>query len=84
MRSEQDDFGRLCGGLSQTLPGLLDHILRSHGSNRIAPHGGLGSVGESVEPTLSIAAIRERMGTEPMTTDEFLATFGSLPADDEG
>jgi hypothetical protein len=35
------------------------------------------------EPT-SIEAVRERMGTEPMDPDEFEATFGALPTDDEG
>lgn len=32
----------------------------------------------------SIQAVRERMGTEPMDPDEFKATFGVLPTDDEG
>jgi len=33
---------------------------------------------------LSIVALRERMGTEPMDQEEFETTFGSLPTDDEG
>jgi hypothetical protein len=33
---------------------------------------------------LGIVALRERMGTEPMDQEEFEATFGSLPTDDEG
>ena len=32
----------------------------------------------------SITAIRERMGTEPMSEAEFEAAFGDLPADVEG
>jgi len=32
----------------------------------------------------SIDPVRERMGTEPMDPDEFEATFGALPTDDEG
>ena len=33
---------------------------------------------------LSIVALRERMGTEPMDQEEFETTFGCLPTDDEG
>lgn len=32
----------------------------------------------------SIEVVRERMGTEPIDPDEFEATFGDLPTDDEG
>lgn len=35
-------------------------------------------------PDTSISAIRERQGTRPMSADEFEATFGELPIDDEG
>jgi hypothetical protein len=35
-------------------------------------------------PDTSISAIRERQGTKPMSADEFDATFGELPTDDEG
>jgi hypothetical protein len=35
-------------------------------------------------PDTSIDAIRERQGTQPMSTDEFEATFGDLPTDAEG
>lgn len=35
-------------------------------------------------PDTSISAIRERQGTKPMSADEFDATFGELPSDDEG
>jgi hypothetical protein len=35
-------------------------------------------------PDTSIGAIRERQGTEPMSPEEFEATFGDLPTDDEG
>ena len=35
-------------------------------------------------PDTSIAAIRERLGTEPMTAEEFEEHFGDLPTDDEG
>lgn len=34
--------------------------------------------------TTSIEAVRERMGTEPIDPNEFEATFGALPTDDEG
>jgi hypothetical protein len=35
-------------------------------------------------PDTSITAVRERLGTEPMTTEEFEGHFGDLPTDDEG
>jgi hypothetical protein len=35
-------------------------------------------------PDTSIAAVRQRLGTEPMTTEEFDGHFGNLPTDDEG
>jgi len=31
-----------------------------------------------------IGAIRQRMGTSAMSAEEFEATFGDLPTDDEG
>jgi hypothetical protein len=43
------------------------------------PGGGLRLV-----PDTSIAAIRGRLGTEPMTPAEFDRHFGDLPTDDEG
>ena len=35
-------------------------------------------------PDTSIAAVRQRLGTEPMTAEEFEQHFGNLPTDDEG
>ena len=35
-------------------------------------------------PDTSISAIRQRLGTEPMTVEEFDRHFGDLPSDDEG
>jgi len=35
-------------------------------------------------PDTSIAAVRQRLGTEPMTAEEFEQHFGDLPTDDEG
>ena len=35
-------------------------------------------------PDTSIAAVRQRLGTEPMTPEEFERHFGNLPTDDEG
>jgi hypothetical protein len=35
-------------------------------------------------PDTSIAAIRKRLGTEPMSAEEFELHFGDLPTDDEG
>ena len=35
-------------------------------------------------PDTSIAAIRRRTGTRPMTPEEFEQHFGHLPSDDEG
>jgi hypothetical protein len=34
-------------------------------------------------PDTFIAAVRRRLGTEPMTAEEFEQHFGSLPTDDE-
>jgi hypothetical protein len=35
-------------------------------------------------PDTSIAAIRKRLGTRPMTSEEFEEHFGELPSDAEG
>ena len=35
-------------------------------------------------PDTSITAVRQRLGTEPMTAEEFEQHFGGLPTDDEG
>ncbi len=35
-------------------------------------------------PDTSIAAVRQRLGTEPMSAEEFEEHFGDLPTDDEG
>jgi hypothetical protein len=35
-------------------------------------------------PDTSIAAVRQRLGTEPMSAEEFEQHFGDLPTDDEG
>ncbi|MEX1141639.1 MAG: hypothetical protein WD993_03155 [Thermoleophilaceae bacterium] len=35
-------------------------------------------------PDTSINAIRERQGTQPMSAEQFEATFGDLPTDGEG
>lgn len=35
-------------------------------------------------PDTSVAAIRRRAGTRPMTPEEFEQHFGHLPSDDEG
>jgi hypothetical protein len=35
-------------------------------------------------PDTSIAAVRQRLGTEPMSAEEFERHFGDLPTDDEG
>jgi hypothetical protein len=35
-------------------------------------------------PDTSITAIRQRLGTEPMTAEDFDRHFGDLPTDDEG
>jgi hypothetical protein len=35
-------------------------------------------------PNTSIEAIRKRLGTEPITPEEFEKQFGHLPSDDEG
>ncbi len=35
-------------------------------------------------PDTSIAAIRRRLGTRPMSAEEFDRHFGDLPTDDEG
>jgi hypothetical protein len=35
-------------------------------------------------PDTSIAAVRQRLGTEPMTAEEFEQHFGDLPSDEEG
>jgi hypothetical protein len=37
-----------------------------------------------VAPDTSIEAIRRRMGTRPMTAEEFEGHFGELPRDGEG
>lgn len=37
-----------------------------------------------LRPDTSVAAIRERLGTEPMDTERFEATFGGLSSDAEG
>jgi len=36
------------------------------------------------EIATGIGAIRQRMGTSAMSAEEFEATFGDLPTDDEG
>ncbi|MFI5008788.1 MAG: hypothetical protein ACHQDY_00770 [Solirubrobacterales bacterium] len=38
----------------------------------------------TLAPDTSIAAIRKRLGTEPMSGEEFERHFGDLPTDDEG
>ena len=35
-------------------------------------------------PDTSIAAVRQRLGTEVMTAEEFEQHFGDVPTDDEG
>jgi hypothetical protein len=35
-------------------------------------------------PDTTIDAVRRRLGTEPMTTEEFGRHFGDLPTDNEG
>jgi hypothetical protein len=35
-------------------------------------------------PDTSLAAVRQRLGTEPMNAEEFEQHFGDLPTDDEG
>ncbi len=35
-------------------------------------------------PDTDIEAIRKRLGTEPMSAEEFELHFGDLPTDDEG
>ena len=35
-------------------------------------------------PDTSIDAVRQRLGTEPMSAEEFERHFGELPTDDEG
>lgn len=35
-------------------------------------------------PDTSITAVRQRLGTEPMTAEEFEQHFGDLPTDEEG
>ncbi|MGO9447077.1 MAG: hypothetical protein ACLQQB_09480 [Solirubrobacteraceae bacterium] len=35
-------------------------------------------------PDTSIATVRQRLGTEPMSAEEFEQHFGDLPTDDEG
>jgi hypothetical protein len=35
-------------------------------------------------PDTSIAAVRQRLGTQPMSAEEFERHFGDLPTDDEG
>lgn len=35
-------------------------------------------------PDTSITAVRQRLGTEPMSAEEFEQHFGDLPTDDEG
>lgn len=37
-----------------------------------------------LRPDTSVGAVRERMGTEPMSTEQFEETFGDLPTDSEG
>jgi len=37
-----------------------------------------------LRPDTSIDAIRERVGTEPMSPEQFQRTFGKLPTDSEG
>lgn len=36
------------------------------------------------ESATGIGAIRQRMGSSAMSAEEFEATFGDLPTDDEG
>lgn len=38
----------------------------------------------SLVPDTSIEAVRQRLGTEPMSSEEFQRQFGDLPVDDEG
>ena len=38
----------------------------------------------TLTPDTSIAAIRRRLGTKPMGSEEFELHFGALPTDDEG
>lgn len=42
------------------------------------------SAPSSGEAETGIDAIRQRMGTVAMSAEEFEATFGDLPTDDEG
>jgi hypothetical protein len=37
-----------------------------------------------LRPDTSIAAVRARLGTEPMSSEQFEETFGRLPSDAEG
>lgn len=37
-----------------------------------------------LRPDTSVTAIRERLGTEPMSAEQFQTTFGDLPTDAEG
>jgi hypothetical protein len=38
----------------------------------------------TLAPDTSITAIRKRLGSEPMSAQEFERHFGDLPTDDEG
>jgi hypothetical protein len=38
----------------------------------------------TLAPDTSITAIRRRLGTEPMSPEEFERHFGDLPTDEEG
>lgn len=37
-----------------------------------------------LRPDTSIGALRDRLGTEPMSAEQFEQTFGDLPTDAEG
>jgi hypothetical protein len=37
-----------------------------------------------LRPDTRLLAIRERLGTEPMSAEQFETTFGDLPTDAEG
>jgi len=37
-----------------------------------------------LRPDTSVTAIRERLGTEPMSAEQFQTSFGDLPTDAEG
>ncbi|MDQ3092784.1 MAG: hypothetical protein M3R46_14235 [Actinomycetota bacterium] len=37
-----------------------------------------------LRPDTSVTAIRERLGTEPMSAKQFQTSFGDLPTDAEG